>query len=146
MLTQHQIELIRSTFSRAVHDEDGFANRFYENLFQIAPEARPLFPRDLTQQRSKISHMLAFVVRRLHVPSELVKPIENLGIRHVAYGTLPEHYPIVGQAILTTFEQILGEDWTPDAREAWAMAYQFMADTMIAAADTANVTPRSAVI
>ena len=36
-----------------------------------------------------------------------------LAKRHVSYGAKPEHYPVVGGALLWTLEKGLGEAWTP---------------------------------
>lgn len=43
--------------------------------------------------------------------------------RHVKYGVLPEHYPMVGSTLLKMLEHYLGEGWTPAVHQAWADAY-----------------------
>jgi hemoglobin-like flavoprotein len=53
-----------------------------------------------------------------------------LGKRHVAYGVKPEDYDSVGAALLWTLEQGLGDDFTPDTKEAWATVYGLVATTM----------------
>ena len=37
----------------------------------------------------------------------------DLARRHVAYGVQPEHYALVGSALLWTLEQGLGDEFTP---------------------------------
>lgn len=44
----------------------------------------------------------------------LENALKGLGTRHVKYGVLPQHYPMVGGALLKTFEALLGSDWTPE--------------------------------
>ncbi len=53
----------------------------------------------------------------------LIPMLEALGSRHAKYGVQPEHFAIVGQALLWTLEQALGELWTPEVKDAWVMTY-----------------------
>jgi methyl-accepting chemotaxis protein len=58
--------------------------------------------------------------------------LKELGERHLAYGVIPDHYPIVGQALLSTLEAALGDGWTPQVKEGWTAIYGFVSTTMIA--------------
>ena len=53
-----------------------------------------------------------------------------MGHRHAGYGVNERDYETVGEALLWTLEQGLGQSFTPDIREAWAALYRFVADTM----------------
>ena len=55
----------------------------------------------------------------------------ELGSRHVSYGVMPEHYSIVGQALLSTLEAALCDAWTPKVKEGWVGIYAFISTTMI---------------
>lgn len=89
------------------------------------------------------------VVRMLDAAVNMLGPdldvvtavLEGLGARHVQYGVLPEHYPIVGQALLETLEAALGPDgWTDDVKLGWATIFSFVSSTMIkGAAATSTV-------
>jgi NAD(P)H-flavin reductase len=50
------------------------------------------------------------------------------------------HYPLVGRALLSTLQRVLGPLWTPSLAADWAAAYQLVADVMIDAAATAATT------
>jgi nitric oxide dioxygenase len=52
----------------------------------------------------------------------------------VSYGVTAEHYGTVGDALLWTLEQGLGEAFGPATREAWLEAYGALSDAMIAEA------------
>ena len=54
----------------------------------------------------------------------------RLGARHVRYGVRPEHFDVVGGALLWTLEQGLGERFTPTVRDAWVAAWDVIADAM----------------
>jgi nitric oxide dioxygenase len=55
-------------------------------------------------------------------------------VRHVSYDAKPEHYPVVGGALLWTLEKGLGEAWTSDVASAWTAAYGTLSTFMISEA------------
>lgn len=67
--------------------------------------------------------------------SELEETLINLGAKHVGYGILPEHYPIVGQALIETLATALGEHFTDDLKESWAGVYGFITSSMLKGAN-----------
>ena len=75
------------------------------------------------------------VVENLRNPDALDSALKGLGARHVKYGALPEHYPLVGSALLTTFQQYLGNKWTPEVKQAWVGAYGAISEIMLDGAD-----------
>ena len=60
--------------------------------------------------------------------------LRALGRRHVGYGVRDSHYATVGEALLWTLEQGLGDAFTPDVRAAWAETYGTRAGVMQRAA------------
>jgi hypothetical protein len=64
----------------------------------------------------------------------LVAALKDLGAKHVSYGVKFEHYPIVGQALLNTLEKALGDDFTPEVKEAWGGVYGVITTNMQAGA------------
>jgi hypothetical protein len=64
----------------------------------------------------------------------LVSALKDLGAKHVTYGVKFEHYPIVGQALLDTLEKALGDNYTPQVKEAWAGVYGVITENMQAGA------------
>jgi hemoglobin-like flavoprotein len=63
-----------------------------------------------------------------------VPAIQALGRRHKGYGVTETNYATVGQALLWTLEQGLGEAFTPDVREAWTVTFVLVSGTMKTAA------------
>jgi hypothetical protein len=47
--------------------------------------------------------------------------LENLGKQHVAYRVEKKHYYTVGLALLVTLETCLGDDFTPEIKDAWLL-------------------------
>ena len=131
-----QVELLESSFDRVKPKADEFVSSFYNNLFTANPEARPLFTStDMEAQKKKLLASLVLVVENLRNPDVLSDTLKGLGARHVQYGALPEHYPLVGNALLTTFEQYLEDGWTPEVKQAWVDAYGAITELMLSGAD-----------
>ncbi|MEM0980095.1 MAG: globin domain-containing protein [Cyanobacteria bacterium P01_H01_bin.58] len=136
-----KIALLEQSFEGVKPHANEFVTSFYGNLFTDYPAARPLFSHtDMGDQGRKLLTSLVFVIENLRKPGELTGALKGLGARHVKYGALPEHYPLVGNTLLKTFEQYLGTDWTPDVKQAWVDAYGLITEVMLAGAD---YTPES---
>ncbi len=133
-MTPDQVKLVQDSFAKVVPIADTAADLFYDRLFTIAPEARTLFPDDLTEQKKKLMQMLATAVTNLHQVETILPAVQDLGRRHVAYGVQDKHYEPVGEALLWTLEKGLGDDFTPEVKEAWTETYVTVAGVMKQAA------------
>jgi nitric oxide dioxygenase len=118
---------------------------FYERLFAIAPETRPLFKIDVENQARKLMDTLAVAISSLRDMPSLLVMLETMAIRHVSYGVRDEHYDKVGDALLWTLERVLGANFTPEVRAAWVTLYQTVASVMRNAAKNGrSVQPAAA--
>jgi hemoglobin-like flavoprotein len=135
-MTPAQIALIRSSFAQVEPIREQAAAIFYARLFELAPEVRPLFKGDMSDQGRKLMAMLKTVVGTLDLLDILVPMVQRLAERHVGYGAQPAHYAVVGQALLDTLQAGLGPAFTAETREAWTVAYGTLASLMIAAAES----------
>ncbi|MGJ5181722.1 globin family protein [Bradyrhizobium oligotrophicum] len=133
-MTPSQIALVQESFAKVAPISDQAAIIFYDRLFEVAPQVRAMFPDDLTQQRKKLMATLAVVVNGLTNLPAILPAASALAKRHVDYGAKPEHYPVVGSALLWTLERGLGEAWSPEVAEAWTAAYGTLSGYMIAEA------------
>ncbi len=137
-MTPEQITLVKSSWEKAIPIADQAAELFYGKLFELDPSVKPLFKGDMTEQGKKLMKMINTAVNGLDRLDDIVPAVQQLGIRHVAYGVKDEHYDTVGAALLWTLEAGLGDVFTADTKEAWATAYGILAETMKeAAAETA---------
>lgn len=107
------------------------AGAFYAKLFVVHPGLKKLFPKDMEPQNVKLMDMLNTLVSRLDRLDELSGEIAAMAERHVGYGVKPNHYKLVGEALLWTIEKGLGNDWTEPVKTAWAAAYTVLSETMI---------------
>ena len=88
----------------------------------------------MAAQRKILMQTLTVVVKSLDKLDQIVPAVQALGRRHAGYGVRESHYATVGEALLWTLEQGLGEAFTPDVRAAWTEAYGTLATVMIEAA------------
>jgi nitric oxide dioxygenase len=133
-MTPEQVKLVQQSFAKVVPISDQAAVIFYDRLFEVAPSVKAMFPPDMAEQRRKLMATLAAVVNGLSNLESVLPAASALARRHVAYGAKPEHYPVVGSALLWTLEKGLGEAWTPEIAGAWTAAYGTLSDFMISEA------------
>ena len=76
-------------------------------------------------------------VNGLSRPARIVPSLQELGKRHANYGVKDHHYGTVGTALLWMLGKVLGAEFTPEAKDAWATVYGVLATTMREAAATA---------
>lgn len=129
-----QVKLVQDSFAKVAPISEQAAVLFYDRLFEVAPSVRAMFPDDMTEQRKKLMGTLAVVVNGLSNLGAILPAASALAKRHVAYGAKPEHYPVVGGALLWTLEKGLGDGWTPELAEAWTAAYGTLSGYMISEA------------
>jgi hemoglobin-like flavoprotein len=129
-----QINLVQESFAKVAPISEQAATLFYDRLFEVAPAVKVMFPADMTEQRRKLMATLAVVVNGLSNLDSVLPAASALAKRHVSYGARPEHYPVVGGALLWTLEKGLGEAWTADVADAWTAAYGTLSGYMISEA------------
>ncbi len=130
-MTPEQIALVKDSFAKVAPISAQAADLFYGRLFEVAPQVRALFPDEMAEQKRKLMATLAVVVNALDKLDTVLPAVSQLAKKHVDYGAKPEHYPVVGGALLWTLEQGLGEHWTPEVAQAWTEAYALLSGFMI---------------
>jgi len=139
-MTPGQIQLVRLSFVKVMDIKAAAGRMFYERLFTIAPEVRPMFKSDIGAQADKLMETLGVAISALKNPAALSPILAQLAKRHTAYGVRDEHYDKVGEALLWTLEKGLGEAFTPEVRKAWAELYGHVAASMKQAARPSATT------
>lgn len=127
-LTDKHRELVTESFARLIPVSAAATTVFYNHLWEIAPETKALFhDTDMAQQGMKLMQTLGITVRALHEPETIAPMLNDLGKRHVGYGVTRDQFEPVRSALLRMVEQSLGDDFTPEVREAWNAAYDIIA-------------------
>eukprot|EP00978_Attheya_sp_CCMP212_P020942 scaffold60641_cov34-Attheya_sp.AAC.1 len=126
----------------------------FRKIFAIAPEAHDLFrftkefepnseelfaSERLKKHGAGVVSTLDIAICMLGTDLEpLVLVLKDLGARHAKYGVLEAHFPIVGQALIETLADALGEKFTDDVKAAWVDIYAVVQSNMLAGMKEAN--------
>jgi len=134
-MSKRQIDLVTSTFEQFLAAGDSGAVRFYERLFETAPNVRKLFPDDVEQQARKFLQALRVIVSSLSSTERAARVLKRLGDKHHGYGAETDHYSVVGTVLVETLHDVLGDDFSDEASEAWTAAYRLISSIMISASE-----------
>ena len=129
-------DLLETSFALIRDRQADFTHCFYTTLFTDYPQVKPLFAHtSMDEQPKKLFASLVLVVNNLTQPDVLTHALKGLGTRHLKYGVLPEHYPMVGGSLLKAMAATLEDQWTADFATAWTEAYSAIAEIMLEGAD-----------
>lgn len=134
MPTPAQIDIIKQTVPILQAHGETLTRHFYARMFEHNPEVKayfnPAHQRSGTQQRALAGAILAYA-QHIDDPSALKDAIEIIAQKHVSLTIRPEHYPIVGENLLASIKEVLGDGATDAIIDAWAAAYGQLADVFI---------------
>jgi hemoglobin-like flavoprotein len=131
-VTPEQIALVTSTLQGI--DVEALAADFYARAFAADPRLSAMFTTQPAIQESRFAKELAVIVSSIQQFDEFRAETVALGRRHRGYGVRAAHYRLMGDALLAALEAALADEWTPEAAEAWRMAYNLTAESMMAGA------------
>jgi hemoglobin-like flavoprotein len=137
-MTPEQITLVQKSFEGLGPQLPAMATRFYEELFARDPALRSMFTIPLALQEVKFAEKLTEIVRAMPRLDELLAHTRALGARHVGYGVRTGDYQVLGDALLAALAAVLGDRFDAPTREAWALAYNLVAETMLDGAAAAR--------
>jgi len=133
-MTPEKIALVRSSWQQVLPIKDTAAQLFYGQLFELDPSLRPMFKGDMVEQGRKLMTIINTAVNSLDNLGPILGAVEEMGRRHVGYGVTEAHYDTVGSALIWTLGKGLGEQFTPEVKEAWVETYTTLASAMKQAA------------
>lgn len=134
MLDQKTIDIVKSTAPVLDQHGETLTRHFYQRMFTHNPEVAPFFnpahQKSGSQQRALAAAICAYAanIDNLEV---LGNAVELIAQKHASLHIKPEHYPIVGENLLASIREVLGDAATDDIINAWANAYGFLANILI---------------
>lgn len=131
-LSPSTIETVKATIP--VLKEHGLAitSRMYDILFEKYPETKALFSGAPDDQPKILAGAIAAYAMNIDNLGALTDAVGRMASAHVRTNVKAEHYPMVGDAVLTAMSDVLGEAATPEIIAAWKEAFFFLADILIA--------------
>lgn len=124
-------EIIKATAPVLKEKGEEITTVMYEFLFERNPELKELFKDAEPDQYKKLANAVYAYAANIDKLEVLGKGIETMASVHVKTKVQPEHYPLVGGALLSAIEKVLGDAATPEVINAWKEAYFFLADVLI---------------
>lgn len=134
MLSEKTISIVKSTAPILAEHGEALTRHFYKRMFEKNPEVAPFFNRTNqtagTQQKALAAAICAYAanIDNLEV---LGGAVELIAQKHASLQIQPEQYPIVGENLLASIRELLGDAATDDIINAWAEAYGFLANILI---------------
>jgi nitric oxide dioxygenase len=134
VLNQKTIDIIKSTVPVLEQHGEKITTRFYQLMFWNHPELLNIF-NHANQKQGRQQKALAGTVyaAAMYIDNlEAILPVvKQIAHKHRSLGIKPEHYPIVGEHLLLAIKDVLGDAATDEIIEAWAEAYNVIADAFI---------------
>lgn len=136
MLTKQQIELVKATVPVLREHGVALTSHFYKRMLSHNPELMQVFnqghQRAGFQQQALAGAVLAYA-ENIENLGALLTAVKHIANKHVSVGIRAEHYPIVGKHLLASIKEVLGDVATPELIDAWAAAYNQLAEVLIGA-------------
>lgn len=134
-MTPEQKQLVKESWAKVLPIQEQAAELFYNRLFEQYPEVKPYFKGNMKEQGRKLMAMLNTAVSGLDNLENLIEPLKASGKAHKGCGVKAEDYDKVGASFLWTLEQGLGDEFTPEVKDAWVTTYTAVAEVMIDGAE-----------
>ena len=117
---------------------------FYKRLFSSHPEVRAYFNASNQAagiQQGALGGAICAFAQNIETPGNLASAIDRISNKHASLGIKPEHYPIVGEHLLGSINDLLNPA-PKEILDAWEEAYGFLASVMIAAEENIYTAQR----
>lgn len=133
--------LLKESWTLVEEQQDKVAGYFYARVFLAAPQLRDLFPVQMDVQRARLLGAIVTAVQTLDDPDRFDEHLRSLGRDHRKFHVHPDHYDVVGEALLEALRTFAGQAWSIEYDQAWRDAYDVIARKMIAGADADENPP-----
>ncbi|MCV2873139.1 globin domain-containing protein [Defluviimonas sp. WL0050] len=130
-LSAQQSVMIRESFALLRERLEPASIYFYEALFARDPSLRSMFRDDLAGQGMKFMTTLGMVIENIDHPEKLGDRFEELGKGHALIGVKAAHFAPMGEALIDTLRNELGESFTGELEVAWRAAYEELSARVI---------------
>jgi nitric oxide dioxygenase len=134
MLSENTIQIVKSTAPILQEHGEALTRHFYQRMFKHNPEVAPFFNpahQQAGKQQRALASAIAAYAANIDNLEVLGGAVELIAQKHASLMIKPEHYPIVGENLLASIREVLGEGATDEIIQAWGEAYGFLADILI---------------
>jgi nitric oxide dioxygenase len=135
-LTPDQISRVKATAPVFAEHGPTITKHFYRRMFANRPELRNLFNQTHQESGSQadvLAHAVYAYAANIDNLGALGSAVGRITHKHASLNIRPEHYPIVGEHLLASVVEVLGDAVDEPTLEAWRAAYAQLARIMIGA-------------
>ncbi|MGB3315401.1 MAG: globin domain-containing protein [Albidovulum sp.] len=130
-ISARQSAMIRESFDLLRERLEPASIYFYEALFARDPSLRTMFRDDLAGQGMKFMTTLGMAVENIDHPEKLGERFAELGKGHALIGVKAAHFAPMGEALIDTLRNELGEGFSGELEVAWRAAYAELSERVI---------------
>ncbi|GGC44570.1 hypothetical protein GCM10011371_34970 [Novosphingobium marinum] len=138
MLSADTMATVKATAPALREHGLDITKRMYARMFAQNPEVKMMFDQAAQESGEQPKRLAAAIIayaENVDKLENLSGPVMRMARRHVETHVKPEHYPIVAENLLAAIKDVLGDAASDEVLEAWAEAYWFLADILIAKED-----------
>lgn len=114
---------------------DQLVEHFYQRLLRHHPELGIFFNATHLHKRelqAAMSRAAAFYAEHNDQPENLQPMLQHIACKHASLGVRPEHYPLIGEHMLKSLEEVLGPLASETVLHTWRMAFSELSGKLIA--------------
>lgn len=133
MLTQKTKDIVKATAPVLAQHGYAIIQHFYKRMFQAHPELKNIFNmahQERGEQQQALARAVYAYAANIENPESLSAVLKDIAHKHASLGVRPEQYPIVGEHLLASIKEVLGDAATDEIISAWAQAYGNLADIL----------------
>lgn len=134
MLPEATLDLVKASIPVLEDHGETITRSFYDILLNRHPELRHIFnaanQHKATQARALADAVFAYA-SNIETPENLTAAVNRIAHKHASLLVRPEHYPLVGGALLEALAGHLGVGMDDPIIQAWADAYGVLAKIFI---------------
>lgn len=133
-MNSRQKELVKATVPTLQAAGPVLTAHFYKRMLSRHPELKETFNMGNQangRQKEALAGAVLAYAEHIENPSVLINVLKGIGNKHVSLNIQPEQYAIVGENLIASIGEVLGEAATPELLDAWTVAYNQLAEIMI---------------
>ncbi|KAI8590471.1 bacterial hemoglobin [Geranomyces variabilis] len=133
-LTPQVIRVVKSTAPVLEKHGVTITSHFYKRMLTAHPTLKNIFNsahQDTGTQQKALAHAVWAYAANIDNLAALGPAVSRIAHKHVSLNVEKEQYAIVGRHLLASIKEVLGDAATPEILDAWAVAYQVLADIFI---------------
>lgn len=138
MVSEKTIQIVKATVPVLREKGEEITKRMYQIAFEERPEYKRFFTTTWMQhadggpQVAKLAQSVIDYANHIDELDKLKSAVQHIAHRHTDSRVIAEQYPVIGACLLQAIKDVLQDAATPEIMEAWAEAYQALAEIFIA--------------